>query len=76
MASSSELGFNIGEIFAENFDDLIFVLNQNFECEFVNEKIRLEKIGYFNLKDKITTIFHHDDISLSKIFLQNVLKYG
>ncbi|MCK4382653.1 MAG: PAS domain S-box protein, partial [Candidatus Lokiarchaeota archaeon] len=76
MASSSELGYNIGEILTENLDDLIFVLNENFECEFVNEKIHIAKLGYLSLRDKITVILHQDDIQIGNIFLRRLLKNG
>jgi PAS domain S-box-containing protein len=76
MASSSEFGYNIGEVLTENLDDLIFVLNENFECEFVNEKIHIEKLGYLSLKNKITVIFHQDDLQLGNLFLQRLLKNG
>jgi len=76
MASSSEFGYNIGEVLTENLDDLIFVLNENFECEFVNEKIHIEKLGYLSLKNKITVILHQDDLPLGNVFLQRLLKNG
>jgi hypothetical protein len=37
---------NFGDILIENFDDLIFILNENFECEYVNEIVHLKKLGY------------------------------
>ena len=76
MASSSEYGYNIGEVLTENLDDLIFVLNENFECEFVNEKIHIAKLGYLSLRDKITVILHQDDIQIGNIFLRRLLKNG
>ena len=76
MASSSELGYNIGEILTENLDDLIFVLNEDFECEFVNEKIHIAKLGYLSLRDKITVILHQEDLQIGKVFLRRLLKNG
>ncbi len=76
MASSSDFGYNIGEVLTENLDDLIFILNENFECEFVNEKIHKEKLGYLSLRDKLTVILHHDDLQLGNGFLQRLLKNG
>jgi len=76
MASSSEFGYNIGEVLTENLDELIFVLNEDFECEFVNEKIHIEKLGYLSLKNKITVILHQDDLQLGNVFLQRLLKNG
>jgi hypothetical protein len=36
MGSSSGFGYNIGEVFTDNFNDLIFVLNKNYGCEYIN----------------------------------------
>jgi len=76
MASSSEFGYNIGEVLTENLDELIFVLNEDFECEFVNEKTHIKKLGYLSLKNKITVILHQDDLQLGYGFLQRLVKNG
>jgi len=76
MVSSSDFGYNIGEVLTDNLDDLIFVLNKNFECEFVNEKVHMAKLGYLSLRDKITAILHQDDLQIGNVFLQKLLKNG
>lgn len=76
MTSSSDLGYNIGEILTNYIDDLIFILNENFECEYINENIHLEKLGYLSLKVKITDMLHQDDLQCGNGFLQNLLKKG
>jgi len=76
MASNSDFGYNIGEVLTENLDDLIFVLDENFECEFINEKIHIAKLGYLSLRDKITVILHQDDLQICNVFLQRLLKNG
>jgi len=67
---------NIGDILKENFDDLIFILNENFECECINEKVHLKKLGYSCLAHKILDNFHHEDLDRGLNFLQNILKAG
>ena len=67
---------NIGEILKENFVDLIFILNENFECEYINEKIHLRKLGYSCLAHKILDSIHNDDLNQGLNFLQNILKTG
>ena len=76
MASSSDFGYNIGEIFEENYEDLIFVLNEDFKCEYVNEKVQLEKLGYICLNEKIFNVVHLEDIPNCQKYLQKLLKHG
>lgn len=74
MASVSE--HNIGKILKENFDDLIFILNENFECEYINEKVHLKKLGYSCLAHKILDNIYLGDINRGLNFLQSILKAG
>ena len=78
MASVSDLEIekNIGDILKENFDDLIFVLNENFKCEYINEKAHLRKLGYSCLAHKILDNFYYGDLNRGLNFLQNILKAG
>ncbi|MFX0010339.1 MAG: hypothetical protein ACFE9R_08495, partial [Candidatus Hermodarchaeota archaeon] len=69
MVSSSDLGYNIGEIFEENYEDLIFVLNEDFKCEYVNNKIHFEELGYISLSEKIFNVVHPEDISTCQKYL-------
>ncbi|MFX0075000.1 MAG: PAS domain S-box protein, partial [Candidatus Hermodarchaeota archaeon] len=76
MASSSHFGDYIGEIFLENCDDLIFVLSEEFKCEYVNENVHKKKLGYIHLNEKISNIVHPNDVPISEKFLQKLTKYG
>jgi len=78
MASVSDFGkeHNIGDILKENFDDLIFILNENFECEYINEKVHLRKLGYSCLAHKIIDNIYYGDLDQGLNFLQNILKAG
>ncbi len=78
MASVSDFGkeYNIGEILKENFDDLIYIINENFECEYINERVHLKKLGYSCLAHKILDNFYYSDLNRGLIFLQNILKTG
>ena len=78
MASVSDFGEenNIGDILKENFDDLIFILNENFECEYINEKVHLRKLGYSCLAHKIIDKIYYGDLNRGLNFLQNILKTG
>ena len=78
MASVSDLEIekNIGDILKENFDDLIFILNENFECEYINERVHLRKLGYSCLAHKIIDNIYYGDLDQGLNFLQNILKAG
>ncbi len=78
MASVSDFGkeYNIGDILKENFDDLIFILNESFECEYINEKVHLKRLGYSCLAHKILDNFYYGDLNRGLDFLQNILKSG
>ncbi|NHJ20188.1 MAG: PAS domain S-box protein [Candidatus Lokiarchaeota archaeon] len=76
MASNSDFGYNIGEVFKENYEDLIFVLKEDFKCEYVNKKIHLEKLGYISLNEKIFNVVHPEDIPNCQKYLQKLLKHG
>jgi len=67
---------NIGDILKENFDDLIFILNESFECEYINEKVHLKKLGYSCLTHKILDNIYFGDLNRGLNFLQNILKAG
>jgi len=78
MASVSDFGkeHNIGDILKENFDDLIFILNENFECEYINEKVHLRELGYSCLTHKILDNIYYGDLNRVLNFLQNILITG
>jgi len=78
MASVSDFGKenNIGDILKENFDDLIYIINENFKCEYINERVHLKKLGYSCLAHKILDNFYYDDLDRGLNFLQNILKAG
>jgi len=76
MASISETSYNIGHILTENLDDLIYILNDNFECEYVNDKIHLELLGYTSISKNIADFVHYGDLKKTIKFLNRTLKAG
>ncbi|MFX0008891.1 MAG: PAS domain S-box protein [Candidatus Hermodarchaeota archaeon] len=76
MTSSSTLKCNISEIFMENFEGLIFVLNPQFKCEYINESIHNKVLGYSVLSKKIQDIIYFADIKQARKFLNDILKFG
>ncbi len=52
MASTSNFGYNIGEVLTEFLDDPIFVLNEKYEFEYNNENLHLKNLGLVNLEGK------------------------
>jgi len=76
MASSSNSSYNIGQILVENLDDLVYILNQDFKCEYINEDIHLEKLGYSCLGKKVTDFIYYSDLKQAIVFLQKILNLG
>lgn len=76
MAVSSNSPYNIGQILIENFEDLIIILNENYKCEYINEKTHQEQLGYSCLKKNITDFIYYNDIKQTIKFLQRILKIG
>ena len=76
MTSSSTLNYNISEIFMENFDGLIYVLNPQFKCQYINESIHNKVLGYSILSKEIQDIIYYVDMNKALKFLNNILKYG
>jgi len=74
MASTTNFGYKIGDILKEYIDDPIFVLNEDYEFEYISENLHLKNLGLTSLGGKITDILHPDDSQHSVDFLQSVLK--
>ncbi|MFX1406593.1 MAG: PAS domain S-box protein [Promethearchaeota archaeon] len=76
MASISEASYNVGHILAENLDDLIYILNDNFDCEYVNDKIHQQILGYTSFSKNIADFVHYGDLKKTIKFLNRALKTG
>jgi len=75
MASSTNFGYNIGDVLKKYLDDPIFVLNKDYEFEYATEILHLKNIGLASLGGKITDILHPNDSQSGVEFLQNVSKF-
>ncbi|MFW9969610.1 MAG: PAS domain S-box protein [Candidatus Odinarchaeota archaeon] len=69
MASIYESYDKLGNIFSKNIEDPIFILNENFQCEYSNSK-------YFPVKRKINEFIYPEDLKRINRFLKNILKIG
>ncbi len=76
MASTTNFGYNIGDVLKEYLDDPIIILNKDYEFEYTNEKFDLKNRGLPGLKCKLTDILHPNDFQGGVDFLQKVLKFG
>ena len=76
MTSSSTLNCNISEILMENFEGLIYKLNPQFKCEYINESIHNKVLGYSILSKEIQDIIYFADIKQARNFLNNILRTG
>ncbi|MFX1391695.1 MAG: PAS domain S-box protein [Promethearchaeota archaeon] len=59
----------LGQIFTENIDDLIFILNDKYQCDYVNFHDILQKRAF---KEYI----HPEDMTSVNKFLKNIIKLG
>ncbi|MFX0042275.1 MAG: PAS domain S-box protein [Candidatus Hodarchaeota archaeon] len=76
MSSSSKTAYNIEQIISENIEDLIFIYNRNFKCEYANIKINLEEL-FVSLKNKkLHNFIHSNDIVSMIKLLERTFKLG
>ncbi len=75
MASTSNFGYNIGNILTEFLDDPIFVVNEKYEFEYITDNFPLKILDMVNLGGKITDILHPNDFQRGVNFLENIARY-
>jgi len=76
LSAISKGNYDLIEILSDNIEDLMYILNDSFECEYLNEKIHLDSIGYSCLSNKFTDYVYGSDIKRVVLFLKKVLKSG
>jgi PAS domain S-box-containing protein len=76
MVHSTDVHYRIGDIVSENIDDLIYILNSDFKCEYVNIEKHLDKLGYSSVGRKITEFIYFKDLDIALKFLKNVVNLG
>ncbi|MFW9820192.1 MAG: PAS domain S-box protein, partial [Candidatus Thorarchaeota archaeon] len=59
----------LGQVFSENIDDPIFILNEKFQCEYSNSQ-------FFEVGRKIDEFIHQEDLKQINRLLKNILKLG
>ena len=75
MASTTNFGYNIGDVLKEYLDDPIFILNKDYEFEYITENFLLKQLGLNSLKAKMTDILQPNYSQRAVDFLQKVLKF-
>ncbi|MFW9773442.1 MAG: PAS domain S-box protein, partial [Candidatus Thorarchaeota archaeon] len=75
MTISNE-NYNLIDIISNNIDDLLYILNSSFECEYVNEKVHLNSIGYSCMSKNFTEYVHQGDNKRAIEFLRKTLRSG
>jgi len=76
MTAISNRNYDLIQIISNNINDLLYILNRSFECEYINEKVHLNAIGYSCLSKKFTEYIHLDDNKKAVEFLKKILRYG
>ncbi|MCK4370318.1 MAG: PAS domain S-box protein, partial [Candidatus Lokiarchaeota archaeon] len=69
MTSTFRNNSKIGQIFSENIDDLIFILNDKYQCEYNN-------FQQSNYKRKINDYVHPQDFKRVSKLLKDIFKTG
>jgi len=69
MAILYESHEKLGQVFSENIDDPIIIINEKFQCEYSN-------VLHFPLKQKVNEFIHPEDLKRVNRLLKNVLKVG
>jgi len=75
MASTTNFGYNIGDVLKEYLDDPIFILNKDYEFEYITENFLLKHLGLNSLEGKMTDILQPNYSQRAVNFLQKVLKF-
>lgn len=76
MSSSSKTIYNIVQIISENIEDLIFIYDRNYKCEYTNLKADLEEL-YISIENKKLHHFIHPHDIVSMIdLLERTFKLG
>jgi len=73
MTTKSAQNYEIDQILSENIDELIYILNTDLICEYINEDYHKKIIGYSALSKKFTNFIHDQDLKIISKFLKNVL---
>ncbi len=76
MSSSSKTTYNISKIISDNIEDLIFIYNINFKCEYTNINIELEVLHVSNENKKLEQIIHPNDLIPMIELLERTFKLG
>ncbi len=76
MTAISNKLYDIGNILYESLDDLIYILNEKYECEYVNSTIHEKKLGYNSLFKKFQNFVHIRDLKKFNKFIYKLKETG
>ena len=76
MESVPNKEYDMSEIVYQNFDGLVFVLDLNYECEFINQKVHEKELGYSSLSKGPINFIHFEEQDNFLEFLDKVLING
>ncbi|MHA1373989.1 MAG: PAS domain S-box protein [Promethearchaeota archaeon] len=72
MTIKSTKNYKIDHVLSENLDELIYILNKDFICDYINESYHKKKLGYSALSKKFTNFIHNQDLKTISKFLKKV----
>ena len=76
MDSFSDYEHDINNILFSNFDGLIYILDEEFNCEYINQKNHLNELGYSSYSKNLTDFIHFEDKNRFLKFLDKVITEG
>ena len=76
MSSISDKFYDVGKVLFEFFDDLIYILNEDYICEFINLPIHEKRLGYNSLGKKFENFVHFQDFKKGNKFLFKLKETG
>ncbi len=76
MESFPDQNYDINKILFNNFDGLIYILDEELNCEYINQKKHLNELGYSSHLKNMTEFIHFEDKTRFLKFLDKVLNEG
>ena len=76
MESFPDYKYDIGTILYNNFDGLIYILDEEFNCEYINQNYHRNELGYSSHSKNLTDFIHFEDRDKFLKFLDIVIVEG
>ncbi len=72
MTIKSMKNYNIDHVLSENIDELLYIVNKDYTCEYINTNYHMKNLGYSSLWKNFTAFFHDQDFKKISKFLKRL----